>query len=78
MSPGQPRIKIARTSVSRERTEKRTIEVAPSASLGTSPRELYCLLDPTSNTKSLRQLMALLYLLGGDVEVKERRPRAAS
>ncbi len=49
-------------------------------SLGTSPTQLYRLLDPTNYTKSLRQLMALLYLLGCDVdvEVKERRPRAAS
>jgi len=49
-------------------------------SLGTSPTRLYRLLDPTHYTKSLRQLMALLYLLGCDVdvEVKERGPRAAS
>ena len=49
-------------------------------SLGTSPTQLYRLLDPTNYTKSVRQLMALLYLLGCDVEVevKERTPRAAS
>ena len=49
-------------------------------SLGTSPTQLYRLLDPTNYTKSLRQLMALLYLLGCDVdvEVKERRGRAVS
>jgi hypothetical protein len=49
-------------------------------SLGTSPTQLYRLLDPTNYAKSLRQLMALLYLLGCDVEVevKERRGRAAS
>ncbi len=49
-------------------------------SLGTSPTQLYRLLDPTNYAKSLRQLMALLYLLGCDVnvEVKERRRRAAS
>jgi hypothetical protein len=49
-------------------------------SLNTSPTQLYRLLDPTNSTKSLRQLMALLYLLGCDVEVdvKERSPRAAS
>lgn len=48
--------------------------------LGTSPTQLYRLLDPTNYTKSLRQLMALLYLLGCDVdvEVKDRLPRAAS
>ena len=49
-------------------------------SLGTSPAQLYRLLDPTNSTKSLRQLMSLLYLLGCDidVEVKTRRSRAAS
>jgi len=49
-------------------------------SLGTSPTQLYRLLDPTNYTKSLRQLLSLLYLLGCevDVEVKERQPRAAS
>ena len=49
-------------------------------SLGTSPTQLYRLLDPTNYTKSVRQLVALLYLLGCDVdvEVKERRRRAAS
>jgi hypothetical protein len=35
--------------------------------LGTSPTQLYRLLDPT--TKSLRQLFALLSLLGVDVDV---------
>ena len=49
-------------------------------SLGTSPTQLYRLLDPTNYTKSVRQLVALLYLLGCDVDVavKERRRRAAS
>lgn len=48
--------------------------------LGTSPTQLYRLLDPTNYTKSLRQLMALLYVLGCDVdvEIKERAPRAVS
>lgn len=55
-----------------------TREVA--RSLGTSPTQLYRLIDPTNTTKSLRQLMSLLYLLGCDVdvEVKERPGRAAS
>ncbi len=55
-----------------------TREVA--RTLGTSPTQLYRLLDPTNYAKSLRQLMALLYLLGCnvDVEVKERQGRAAS
>jgi hypothetical protein len=49
-------------------------------SLGTSPTQLYRLLDPTNYTKSLRQMLSFLYLLGCDVdvEVKERQPRAAS
>lgn len=55
-----------------------TREVA--RSLGTSPTQLYRLLDPTNYSKSLRQLLALLYLLGCDVEVevKDRSGRAAS
>lgn len=55
-----------------------TREVA--RSLGTSPTQLYRLIDPTNYTKSLRQLVALLYLLGCDVdvEVKDRPGRAAS
>lgn len=55
-----------------------TREVA--RSLGTSPTQLYRLLDPTNYSKSLRQLLALLYLLGCDVdvEVKDRAGRAAS
>ena len=55
-----------------------TREVA--RSLGTSPTQLYRLLDPTNYSKSLRQLLTLLYLLGCDVdvEVKDRRGRAAS
>jgi hypothetical protein len=54
-----------------------TREVA--RSLGTSPTQLYRLLDPTNYAKSVRQLMALLYHLGYDidVEVKRRRGRAA-
>src|SRR5204862_4318076 len=61
-----------------DRSGLSTREVA--RSLGTSPTQLYRLLDPTNYTKSLRQLMALLYLLGChvDLEVKERRGRAAS
>lgn len=49
-------------------------------SLGTSPTQLYRLLDPTNYTKSMRQLLKLLYLLGADVDVavRDRVPRAAS
>jgi len=49
--------------------------------LGTSPTQLYRLLDPTNYSKSVRQLISLLYVLGCevDVEVKERtKPRLAS
>ena len=48
--------------------------------LGTSPTQLYRLLDPTNYTKSLRQLLALLNVLGYDVDVSvtARSPRAAS
>ena len=40
--------------------------------LDTSPTQLYRLLDPTNYTKSLKQLVSLLYLLGGEVEVEVR------
>lgn len=47
--------------------------------LGTSPTQLYRLLEPTNYTKSLRQLISLLYLLGAEVEVAVRdRQRRAS
>lgn len=38
--------------------------------LGTSPAQLYRLLDPTNYAKSVRQLLSLLYVLGYDVEVE--------
>lgn len=44
--------------------------------LGTSPAQLYRLLDPTNYSKSLRQLISLLYVLGCEVEVEVKdRPR---
>ena len=48
--------------------------------LGTSPTQLYRLLDPTNYAKSLKQLVSLLYLLGAEVEVevKNRAQRHAS
>ncbi|MHB1910894.1 MAG: hypothetical protein ACYCTI_02425 [Acidimicrobiales bacterium] len=48
--------------------------------LGTSPTQLYRLLDLTNYAKSLRQLLALLYLLGAEVEVevRDRTGRRAS
>lgn len=36
--------------------------------LGTSPAQLYRLLDPTNYSKSVRQLMTLLYVLGCEVD----------
>ena len=38
--------------------------------LGTSPAQLYRLLDPTNYTKSFRQLTALLNILGCSVDVQ--------
>ncbi|MGD0881021.1 MAG: hypothetical protein ABSB09_05590 [Acidimicrobiales bacterium] len=40
--------------------------------LGTSPAQLYRLLDTTNYTKSLQQLFSLLYLLGYEVDVSIR------
>lgn len=69
------------TQEARSRFDKSGLSTREVArSLGTSPTQLYRLLDPTNYSKSLRQLVALLYLLGCDVdvEVKERPGRAAS
>jgi len=43
--------------------------------LGTSPAQLYRLLDPMNSAKSLRQLLALLYVLGCEVEIDVSVPR---
>lgn len=43
--------------------------------LGTSPTQLYRLLDPTNYTKSARQLLALLALGGGTVTVTDAKPQ---
>ncbi|HEY5265560.1 MAG TPA: hypothetical protein VIJ40_01975 [Acidimicrobiales bacterium] len=40
--------------------------------LGTSPTQMYRLLDPTNYSKSLRQLISLLYMLDCEVEVEVR------
>jgi hypothetical protein len=40
--------------------------------LKTSPTQLYRLLEPTNYSKSLKQLVSLLYLLGAEVEVEVR------
>ncbi|MHB8262659.1 MAG: hypothetical protein ACYDGY_02770 [Acidimicrobiales bacterium] len=41
--------------------------------LGTSPAQLYRLLDPTNYRKSVRQLMELLYAIGCEVDVVVRK-----
>lgn len=44
--------------------------------LRTSPAQLYRLMDPTNYSKSLRQLLSLLYVLGCEVELEVKdRPR---
>lgn len=45
--------------------------------LGTSPPQLYRLLDPTNYTKSARQLLAVLALGGGSVTVTDAVPQRA-
>ena len=44
--------------------------------LGTSASQLYRLLDPTNHSKSVGQMLALLHMLGRDVDVvvSPRRP----
>ena len=42
--------------------------------LGTSPPQLYRLLDPTNYSKSARQLLAVLALGGASVTVADARP----
>jgi hypothetical protein len=57
------------TLVARERlqdSELSTREIA--RLLGTSPTQLYRLTDPTNTTKSLRQMLALLHVLGCEVD----------
>jgi hypothetical protein len=41
--------------------------------LGTSPAQLYRLLDPTNYAKSARQLLAVLYALGYELDIGIRR-----
>ena len=41
--------------------------------LGTSPAQLYRLLDPTNYSKSVKQLILLLYVLGFQVELAVRK-----
>lgn len=44
--------------------------------LDTSPTQLYRLLDPTNYSKSGRQLLSLLYVLGYDVDVEVKQRKA--
>lgn len=44
------------------------------ARIGTSPPQLYRLLDPTNYSKSARQLLALLALGGASVQVTDGPP----
>ena len=44
--------------------------------LDTSPAQLYRLLDPTNYSKSMRQMLSMLYVLGYEVEV-DLRTRAS-
>jgi hypothetical protein len=69
------------TTEARERFESSGLSAREVARwLGTSPTQLYRLLDPTNYAKSLKQLLALLYLLGVEVEVevRDRTRRRAS
>jgi hypothetical protein len=43
--------------------------------LGTSATQLYRLLDPTNNRKSLQQVIALLHVLGCEVKVSVKRKK---
>ncbi len=65
------------TQEARERFEASGLSVREVARwLGTSPAQLYRLLDPTNYAKSIRQLLALLYVLGCEVDVRvTERPR---
>ena len=59
------------TQEARERFETSGLSVREVARwLGTSPAQLYRLLDPTNYAKSMRQLVALLYVLGCEVNVR--------
>jgi hypothetical protein len=66
------------TQEARERFEASGLTVREVARwLGTSPAQLYRLLDPTNYAKSVRQLISLLYVLGCEVDVRvTERPRS--
>jgi hypothetical protein len=57
------------------RLDKSGLSVREAAQrLGTSPPQLYRLLDPTNYSKSARQLLAVLALGGASVTVSDTRP----
>lgn len=73
------------TLEAKERLDASGLSIRDAAErLGTSPPQLYRLLDPTNYTKSARQLLALLALGGASVHVTDddsftrARTRAAS
>lgn len=66
------------TTTARERFESFGLSAREvSRRLGTSPAQLYRLLDPTNYSKSMRQMLSLLYVLGCDVEVEVKKRKAA-
>ncbi len=69
------------TTEARQRFEDSPLSAREVArKLGTSPAQLYRLMDTTNYTKSVRQLLSLLYVLGFevDVEVNPREERSAA
>ncbi len=62
------------TLVANERLEESGLSMREIARLlGTSPTQLYRLTDPTNTTKSVRQMLALLHVLGCEVDFTVRR-----
>ena len=63
------------TLEAKERLEASGLSVRDAAArIGTSPPQLYRLLDPTNYSKSARQLLALLALGGASVQVTDGPP----
>lgn len=59
------------TTEAQEKFKESPLSVREAAHrLGTSPAQLYRLLDPTNYTKSLRQMLSLLYVLGYEVDME--------
>lgn len=79
------RLELYRLTVeAKERLDASGLSIRDAAErLGTSPPQLYRVLDPTNDTKSARQLLALLALGGASVQVTDgdwqhERGRAAT